>query len=83
MTVVKVAMNRPFVEAADPAPSIFTEARSIEELFFVESRCEQELYEASKRGDRREIERLLPMYSDLHLEIMTRLWRTVKRRRKN
>jgi hypothetical protein len=77
---VKASMNRILVDTADPTPSIFSEARSIQELFLVESRCEQDLYEAAKKGDWREIERLMPMYSDVHVEIMMRLWQAVQPR---
>lgn len=66
------------LELNELPPSIFSEAQSLEELFFVEGRCEQELLEAARNKDWRELERLMPMYSDLHLEIMMRLWQSVQ-----
>lgn len=66
------------LEIQELPPSIFSEAQSLEELFFVESRCEQELLAAARNKDWRELERLMPMYSDLHLEIMMRLWQSVQ-----
>ncbi len=65
-------------EITECPPSIFAEAKSLQELFFVESRCEQELYLATRNKDWRELERLMPMYEDLHMEIMMRLWQTVQ-----
>ena len=62
-------------------PTIFSEACSLEELFFMESRCEQELYDAARAGDSDDLERLLPMYADLHLEIMMRLWQNAAQQR--
>lgn len=66
------------LDTPDLCPSILSEARTLEELFFLESRCEQDLFEATKRKDWRELERLMPMYSDLHVEIMIRLWQEVQ-----
>lgn len=70
-------MNK-LLDLIDMPSSIFAEARSLRELFFVESRCEEELYAAAQRKDWRELERLMPMYSDIHLEIMMRLWQAVQ-----
>ena len=70
-------MNK-LAEIAECPSSIFAEARSLQELFFVESRCEQELFLAARNKDWQELERLMPMYADLHLEIMMRLWQTVQ-----
>jgi hypothetical protein len=66
------------MKLAEFPPTIFSEARSLHELFQAESRCEQELYDAARRGDWRDLERLMPMYSDLHIEIMMRLWQEVQ-----
>jgi hypothetical protein len=74
---MKTTMNN-LAEISDCPLSIFSEAKSLQELFFVESRCEQELYLAARTKDWRELERLMPMYADLHLEIMMRLWKTVQ-----
>jgi hypothetical protein len=66
------------IKLADFPPTIFSEALTLDELFRTESRCEQELYEAARNGDWEDLERLMPMYSDLHIEIMMRLWQEVQ-----
>lgn len=70
-------MNR-LIEVAELPPTIFAEAKSLQELFFIESRCEEEMYLAAKDKNWQDLERLMPMYADIHLEIMMRLWKEVQ-----